>query len=622
MLHTLLLCPCSHAEAKQGGVRHCLLLLQVSEPAPAAATTTAPAPVSSAEALPLRLPPLPHLALPHLALQPLPFPAGLPGAEQSRSGAPQAGLLVELNAALPSLVERGLSGITSTEQALLPQQALGSLQADDTVQEGTLELPEVAQGMPGATTFGQLDAAQAPAETAPAPRPEQAQAPDIFPLPRPELSFHLPNLTVPDLPLLSLPSLQLPSQAGNLGLTLAPGAGQAPTPSAHQEADFQVPRLALPDEVLPSLPPLGARGSDPAVRQAASQAAQSPSDDLGPAIFPLPDIALSQLSLPLLAQPELLGLPFGQAPAKSPAASAFSALAQLPTPDAENHSVQANASAEASAQPASEVPSNAALSVIEGAFAPAASALQAGADSALLQLEHPVRLPQLSLPLLAWPEQPRLPYGQAPAESSVLPSVSLTDFASADPVDQPEQAGPTGSGDISAAFPSLEGALAPAMSAQSLLAGMTADLPRLTSGAWSLPQLGVPLLAVPGDQPSASAPAPGLAAAMSLVTHLSPLSSRGPLAPYQAPERLAMDQQYYTSAPSQQPLPVLAPAPAQEGFDLLAGLPRLALPQLPVLSGLAQAPASLPGNQSPDLALSPPPSLATPSSPPQPGLSF
>ena len=584
----------------------------MTEPAPAAIATTATASGSPAAALPLRLPALPDLALP-----PLSFP------EQSSGGAPQAALLAGLNLALPKLVE------ASTEQALLPKQARGSLQVDDTVQDSTSKPPEMVSSPPSLTGFGQLDVAQAPAETetATAPRPEhtQAQAPDLFSLlPRPEPSFRLPNLTVPELPRPSLPSLQRPSQAEDPGLIFALGAGQAPSPSAQQEADFQVPRFALPDQALPSLPslpPLGAWSSAPAVRQTASEAAQVPTDDPGAAIFQLPDVFLPQLGLPLLARPEPLSLPFRQAPAGSPGSPEIPALMQLPTPDAESSQpAQANAGAEASAKPASKIPSSiAALSVVEGAFAPAASALRAGADSALSQLGDPARVPQLGLPLLARPELPGPPYGQAPAEGAALPFVSLTDFAAADPQGhemKAKQAEATATGGIGAVFPTLESALAPAMSAQALLASIGQDLPQLESRAWSLPQLGVPLLAVPGDQQSASAPAPDLAAAMSPVTEPPSLSSRDPLAPVQAP---VDSQHYYSGAPSQLPFPLMAPAPAQEGFNLLADLPRLALPQLPVL---AQANARLQGSQDPLLAQSLPPSLANPSSPSQPGLSF
>ncbi len=404
-------------------------------------------------------------------------------------------------------------------------------------------------------------------------------------------------------------------------MTLALGADQAPAPSAQQEADVPVPRFALPDAALPSLPPLGVLGSNPAVRQAVSEAAQAPSTDPGMAAFRLPDLALPQLGLPLLAQPELPKLPFGHAPAEGPALPALPELAGLAiTNTAKTRSVQADAQAEASAKPASGLPSNSALSVVAGAFAPAASALQAGAASTLQQLQDPVSLPQLGLPLLARPELPELPFGQAPAGSAAPPFARLADFGAAD-MQSPEQAQAPAANLAGSrpAFPSLGAALAPgALSAQALLAGLSADLPQLKNPAWSLPQLGVPLLALPGAQLLAGAPAPDLAAAMTPM--IEPPAFIAPLAPNQVPDG-------HMGAPSQQPFPVPAAAPAQQGLDVLADLPRLALPRLPLFSGLAQAPALVQGSQGPDLAQSSsqPADLRTdiaPSSSPQPGLSL
>ena len=62
----------------------------------------------------------------------------------------------------------------------------------------------------------------------------------------------------------------MPSKQVDPSLSLTLGVSQAPTPSAQQEADLHAPRFVMPSVALPSLlslPPLGALGSDPAVRQ-------------------------------------------------------------------------------------------------------------------------------------------------------------------------------------------------------------------------------------------------------------------------------------------------------------------------------------------------------------------
>ena len=568
------------------------------EPSSAVVSALTPAPPLADLGPLLPLPQLPLLALPTL-----PRSGQLGDPEQPRTLAPRAGLLAELDAALPALAERGRADFSG--------------------------LPDLGMGLPSLPIIGQVDAAQAPAQAAVAPQPKQAQAPDPFLLPRPELGLRLPNITLPTVLRLSLPNLQLFPRQEDPSLAVASGAVQAPTPSAQHEANLQVPRFTLPDVALPSLPslpPLGALARDPAVRQASSEAAQAPADDLSMAAFQLPDVTLPQLGLPLLAQPQLPSLPFGQAAAESPALPAFPALANLATSDAaRSRSVQGSAQPEASATPASGLPSSSALFAAEGAFAPAASGLQAGVDSALRRLADPVSLPQLGLPLLTQPELPGLPFGQAPAGSAALPFASLADFAAAD-MQSPGQGQATAAvlEGSSAAFTALGSALAPsARSAQALLAGISAGLPQLRDPARSLPQLGVPLLALPGAQLSASAPALDLAAAQSPMTDLSKLSSIAPLAPDQTPDG-------QVGAPNQQPLPVPSTAPAQQGLDAAASLardlPGLALPQLPLFSGLAQAPAPLlQGSQSPDLAHSPPQpadscTRPVPSSPPQTGL--
>ena len=582
------------SEIIQGGAPGCSLLLQVPEPSSTVVSALTPAPPLADLGPLLPLPQLPLLALPAL-----PRSRQLGDPEQPRTLAPRAGLLAELDAALPALAERGRADFSG--------------------------LPDLGLGLPSLPIIGQVDAAQAPAQAAVAPQPEQAQAPDPFLLPRPELGLRLPNITLPTVLRLSLPNLQLFPGQEDPSLALASGAGQAPAPSAQHEANLQVPRFTLPDVALPSLPslpPLGALARDPAVRQASLEA-QAPVEDLSMAAFQLPDVTLPQLGLPLLAQPQLPSLPFGQAPAESPALPAFPALANLAASNAaRSRSVQGSAQPEASATPASGLPSSSALFAAEGAFAPAASGLQAGVDSALRRLADPVSLPQLGLPLLTLPG---LSFGQAPAGSAALPFASLADFAAAD-TQSPRRAQATAAvlDGSSAAFTALGSALAPsARSAQALLAGISKGLPQLRDPARSLPQLGVPLLALPGAQLSASAPALDLAAAQSPMTDLSQLSSIAPLAPDQAPDG-------QVGAPSQQPLPVPSTAPAQQGLDAAASLardlPGLALPQLPLFSGLAQAPASLlQGSQSPDLAHSPPQpadsrTRPVPSSPPQTGL--
>ena len=393
--------------------------------------------------------------------------------------------------------------------------------------------------------------------------------------------------------------------------------------------------MALPS--LPSLPPLGALGSDPAVGAAALGAGhvQAPAEDPGLGPFQLPDVLLPQLGLPLLAWPELPRLNEGLPPAESPAQPALPAFVDLAASDAQRqYTVQVNAKAEATAKPAPQVLSSYPLSVIEGAFAPTASALQAGVDGAVMRLGDPVSLPQLGLPLLSLPELTRLPSGQAPAVSAALPPAGLRDLAAADmqsPKMRPEQAEAiTGTlGSSGGALPGLEAVLAPASSAEAVLTGISSDLSQLTGKAWGLPQLGVPLLALPGAQPSAGAPTPDLAAPMSPMTDPTQLDSMAPLAPDQAPDG-------HMSTPSQPPFPVPALAPPQQGVDVLADLSRLVQPQLPLIPGLAQAPGLLQDSQGPDLARSPPqpagprtdsaartaaPNLATaPSLPPQPGV--
>ena len=160
---------------------------------------------------------------------------------------------------------------------------------------------------------------------------------------------------------------------------------------------------------------------------------------------------------------------------------------------------------------------------------PVPAQLQAALDTALQQPDG--RLPQMGLPLLAWPELPRLPFGQpigqAPAALPALPALAnlatanaqkLLVKAEADVLGEPRLQVPR-SNPLSV----IEGVLAPAASV--LQADIDSELSRLEDLV-RVPRLGLPLLALSGAQ--VSAPAPDLAAAMSQVMHPSQLQlSRG-----------------------------------------------------------------------------------------------
>lgn len=374
------------------------------------------------------------------------------------------GLLEALNFMLPN-VTLGLPNLPSlpilrqTAAVEAPMQEPTQAMAFAPFQSETVQSFQLPQP-------GQLS--QVPNVTQPIlslPNPARALAPDLATaaadaqalreLAQPGTPLQAPNSILPNL---ALPSLPLLESSGT-----GPASSQAEAPSQAAEAKapaqdlslpvLQLPTITLPNLTLPSLPPLPDTSVARAPAQAPDIGRSTASLQISAAAVPvgatpapamqlslpgLPSsLQLPVMGLPLLARPELPGVPFGQAPAASTAlpvtgtapGSPATANAQGPRP------MQAQAVAP-SVIPGSSNP----LSQVESALAPAASALQGRRDSALSQaettlapsisalqgglsiplsrVEAGVNIPQLGLPLLARPELFGMTFGQSPAQST------------------------------------------------------------------------------------------------------------------------------------------------------------------------------------------------------------